>query len=526
MSGGLPGPLKGLVLFPVLLFLLGILTFFFGFFLPFWMAGSGLLLALASLAGFTKGEPVRRRAIRAAVLLVLGPICVAGIFVPLRLVAVGVYRWIRPFANSGSLDEMFHVPFPPVAWLDPAIGVMAVLFTLYWALKNRARLLRVRDQIRNLPTSKTAAAATGLAEFKGVARRVDDPRRAGVQIKRGNDAGPGPEPDDARDCLLYDKIGTGDRNHFTKWSRFWIEDRSGRILVDPRGVKFWTGGSFLTIEAQSVLLARRRRVAPDAGPGVLQTVCLREGDRVYVIGAAEIDPEAPADVADSERLIVRPTKLYPSRGIMSRLVPGIAEEPAEDYKNTFFVFDRDENSAIRIMRKEERSVVHTALVWLALSLGLFWAGYYHPVAIRAAARTVALQEPHGYALINFKDGWINGVWPFSRIINGKSTEFGMGLRDSAASRREMADLVNAMYPRLVMIETAGGEEQPFLAMLEALGLRCVVVTRQDVQAYKGREPTWGSTLWTFAVDLDAQLGDLSLPPPRPYPPVAPPAGLH
>jgi len=521
MTRVLIGALRLLLGLPLLALLLALIVSMLGFPLLFWMGALSAGLASASLLKPKEGEPFSRRAWGALGCLLLGPVIVAGIFAPLRLVALGAAHALKQFGDSHQVQELLYIPFRPLPWVDPATGIMGVVFTLYFGIKNRARILRVCAQIRNLPTSQAGSAALGLAEFKGVVRRAEEPRRGRDKVRVGPGAGEhsGPDPEEARGCVLYDRIGATGNDRFTKWSRFWLEDRSGRILVDPRGVDFWSGGFFLAIEAQSLLLARRRRVAPHAGPGVTRSVCLREGDRVYVIGSAEVDPEAPADAVGSERLVVRPTKLYPARGITSRILPYLEPIPAEDYKNTFFVYDRDEGSAFKILKKEERVLVRTALVWMALALGLFWVGFYHPIA-HAHARAVQapMQEPYGYAYVRLKSGWINGTWPFSRNIGGKSTEFGLGMKDTPKNRDAMAKLVDLMYPRLVLIESAGGKEQAFLTELEKLGLRCAVVTKEQALAYSHREPTWGSPQWTFAAELDAKLGTEGLPPPRPFPP--------
>ena len=517
MTGARPSLVRTAGALPVLLLLLGVLTFFFGFFLLFWMAALSVGLAVGSFQGLKPGEPLSRRALRTLGFLLLGPVFVAGIFAPLRLLALGSAHALGGLAGMEPLQRLLYLPFSPLRWADATVGLMAVVFTLYWAIKNRARLLRVRAQIRNLPTSQAAAAAVGLLELKGVARRVEEPERAAVKTKWGDGSPSRPEPDEARECLLYRRHTAKDADRFTKWSRFWLEDRSGRILVDPRGVDFWAGGFFLTVEAQSLLLFRRRKRGPSAGPGVIGVESLREGDRVYVIGAAEPDRDAPPDAVGSERLVVRPTTLYPARGIMSRLMPTLEDEPAEDYKNTFFLYDRDEASALRVLRKEELVLVRTALVWLGLSLGLFWVGLHHPVAARAKAPEVYLQQPRGYAHFRLEDGWIKGFWPFSHSFDGKSTGFGQGVRETPENREAMAELVDRMYPRLVVVESAGGAEREFVSTLEKRGLRCAVVSKQDVRAYAGRQATWGTPLWTFAVELDARLGDSGLPPPRPYP---------
>jgi hypothetical protein len=517
----LTGALRLVVGLPLLALVLGFFAAFLGFPLLFWMGALSLGLASASLVLSKETVPLSRRAVRALGCLVLGPIIVAGILAPVRLVALGAVHGFKHVTTSGELGELLYIPFRPLPWVDPAVGVMGVIFTLYFAIRNRARILRYRAQIRNLPTSQAGSAALGLAEFKGVVRRVEEPGRGGVKIRIGPGVGAesGPEPEEARGCVLYDRIGTTEKHRFTKWSRFWLEDRSGRILVDPRGVDFWSGGFFLAIESQSLLLARRLRIAPHAGPGVTRIVSLREGDRVYVIGSAETDPEAPADAVGSERLLVRPTKLYPARGILSRVLPYLEPIPAEDYKNTFFVYDRDEGSAVRVLGKEERVLVRTALVWMALSLGLFWIGFYHPVAhAHSRVAQVPMQEPYGYVYIRVGGPWIMGTWPFSRVIAGKSTEFGQGLTNTPENQEAMAKFVNLMYPRLVIIESAGGKEQTFVSEIEKLGLRYAVVTKEQALAYSGREPTWGSPQWTFAVELDAKLGPEGSPPPRPFPP--------
>src|SRR5262249_14541208 len=137
------------------------------------------------------------------------------------------------------------------------------------------------QEIDNLPTAKVRSVALGLAELRGVVHR---------QSTSPNTQAP-----------LLEFQGTTE-----KIAPFYLEDETGRILVDPEGSKirsrnvFRFGGRF-----NEIVLTRR--VSGKSWLGTPSAGQLLDGDRVYVIGYVEKndipDPQAPN--------VIRPKKRKP-----------------------------------------------------------------------------------------------------------------------------------------------------------------------------------------------------------------------
>ncbi len=115
--------------------------------------------------------------------------------------------------------------------VPPLIDVLIGIGIVAWALP----FFRLRRKIMNLPTSTVRAAAMGLAEFKGNAKAITPARsmfsKAGCAY-----------------CALNVRVGEGSRHRqyaqvyeMKSGSRFYLEDDTGRILVDPKGGHF-SGG--------------------------------------------------------------------------------------------------------------------------------------------------------------------------------------------------------------------------------------------------------------------------------------------
>lgn len=98
---------------------------------------------------------------------------------------------------------IYSVPVAMAAAVGIAVGARA--------LRRSVWLIRVKRNVRNLPTARTRSAAMGLVELKGVARPLDDA--------------------DAEKPIIFGS-GYADTAH-NQVAPFYLEDETGRVLVRP-----------------------------------------------------------------------------------------------------------------------------------------------------------------------------------------------------------------------------------------------------------------------------------------------------
>ena len=186
------------------------------------------------------------------------------------------------------------------------------------------RLKQMR-MVRALPRSRVRSAAAGLAEFEGIARRVSYAKRDGQ---------PEMQP-------------------------FYLEDETGRIRVDPRGVMVrpW-GASGAALQANEV----------EDG--------IRDGDRVYVIGHVQPLLDEPAQAPRREGLVVRPLRQSLVASPVARLFLGKAEGLADRQTPNLFIVDKGRERDITLrLRTTLWDFCVVSAVYLAASLWLVHAAW-------------------------------------------------------------------------------------------------------------------------------------------------------
>jgi hypothetical protein len=338
-----------------------LLVVLLGVLLPPLVAFVPLLLLVALLVRPT--EVVARRGrlyLVEAVLTLTG--FLAALSAPFRAAAVAVHRTWEPFPAHLVFDAVGWLGPRPVAGLDVAIGLCGILLGAIGGCLGVRRTWRQARQIENLPTSRARSAAIGLAEFKGVARAADPPRAR----QREEATGVPGWAVDLRHLVLFTGTATvrGRSAAKKKWSAFYLEDETGRILVDPRDARFWDGHGGLLLESiRTIHLEPRYRKLP-AGHEV--TGRLAPGDPVYLIGSVEPDPEAARDAADSDRLVVRP-RPRPATGLLDRLLLLEDVLPGGDAQHVFFLSSTPEHGAAALLRRAAAATVLAAFVWLVAS---------------------------------------------------------------------------------------------------------------------------------------------------------------
>ena len=361
---------------PVLLLVL----FLLGFFTPFYfLAGPvfgiayffrkrGLTLSAAESPFHRNGDSIAKvapaiiPAVRGAI---MGTIITLAVFAPLRTVVSGII-WFSGFEPlQASLMELSEEGF-----VDAWMGVFGVSFAILLGLMTWGRGLRLKSQIENIPTSTVRSAAIGLTEFKGVARPIDDEsKRLTEKIVDGEKKKPpkGGGPKKNKEPILYSSLALQSQTVTEIWSRFYLEDETGRILVDPRGADFWDGhGHFLWSPIRSLYLEKRRQLNETR-----EVRSLLPGDPVYVIGSVEENKEAGQDASELDRLILRPSSTLKSTDLLRRIMLGKDKKSqGTDIYDVFFLTDLQEVNAKDALTKGMKSVWIWMVAWVALSLPL------------------------------------------------------------------------------------------------------------------------------------------------------------
>jgi HEAT repeat protein len=270
------------------------------------------------------------------------PVYVAGLLAPSRAL-VQLLHELLPYMpyNIGITG----IENPRVmAYLDVAVGLAGVVSAVLATYIDSTWRSRQASQVELLPTSRARSAAIGLVELQGVARPV--PPNSKGPILNYNSRHPDPKAKQP----------------------FYLEDETGRILIDPRESKFRTRWltSFGGRITETVLKSREQ--LPDlTAPHVM---ALHPGDPVYVIGTAQPNPDAPPDAVDSEKLIVSRRK----SGFFSTPLWQLSQgkiRPKHAAEDIFFLTDSKEEVARRRIMKGLWQIWAWAFLWIAMSLAMF-----------------------------------------------------------------------------------------------------------------------------------------------------------
>jgi hypothetical protein len=151
--------------------------------------------------------------------------------------------------------------------------------------------------------------------------------------------------------------------------------------VDPAGAEFWEGkkASFLEPVCKILLTRRAREYQPQDKK--ISSVLVREllpGDPVYVLGNVEVNPEAPRDAADSERLVVRACTEPVKPSLFNFLFFNSQRFlKSRDYRYVFLVSDAYEYKLKDLLHQGIYSILIPGAIWtggsalqLAIALAL------------------------------------------------------------------------------------------------------------------------------------------------------------
>lgn len=317
----------------LLVALLPITVALLGLGLPFILAAVGSILLLVATVSLVQPKHLPA----SLTLLIWTPLYVAGCAAAFRALCYLAYR-LQPLIPYHAPPELLgNVTL--VARFDVLVGVVGVAVALGTVALDTFWRLRQARQLANLPTSRARSAALGIAEFRGRACRIDGA---------------------AGEVLSWRMGGT------QRLEPFYLEDESGRILIDPRGATFRVSrASSYGGRIVEIVLTRRTTQPELTRPLTMQ---LLTGDPIYVIGNVTLNPDTPAGALGSERLVVKPLVEPGITNVFVSLLLGRGNIPAaRRIEHVFFLSDGSERLARRHILKGLAEIWPKALLAAALS---------------------------------------------------------------------------------------------------------------------------------------------------------------
>ncbi len=306
-------------------------TALLGLTLPFLLAGLTAILLLVALFSVFVPKYFPQNVVR----LVWIPLFLAGTAAPFRSLCLLGYQLIPGIPYHAPADILGNATW--VARFDLAVGVAGIAVILTATLLDTFWRLRQARQVENLPTSKTRSAALGIGEFRGRARRLD-----------------------GKDGEILSSTGDG----LELLAPFYLEDDTGRILVNPRGAKFRRGrASSYGGRILEIVLSKRVTRPEIARP---MSMRLLAGDAVYIIGNVMPNPEASSAVG-SDALVVKPLlETGVANSFASLFLGKTGIPPARDIQHVFFLADSGEARARRWIMRGVADIWGKAIIAVAL----------------------------------------------------------------------------------------------------------------------------------------------------------------
>ena len=170
------------------------------------------------------------------------------------------------------------------------IGLALLGYSLY-----EVWLLRL---IQNIPTSKIRSLAIGLVEIKGKVKCIK-PLNSHQKKK-------------AVGYYELEEIVTKGKNTWLttkfKWNQFYLEDKTGKVLIDPKEVDFW-------YETHPTSPENIKRTWIDRFHAIgfknkKKQVLICEGDELYILGEAKRKRDAKSDVNHENLVVTRGPKKF------------------------------------------------------------------------------------------------------------------------------------------------------------------------------------------------------------------------
>jgi len=357
---GIPGKLAYLVL---LARIAALRTAFFAFFLAMAMV---MIFFLPLVAGvilvMVVGIAVRDRltgnrredsmpVFGLILLITLACVFALGLLAPVKVAAIALF-FLRGMPAGGPLESAAvgkdWFPF------ETAIGIAGIVGVTAWLMYDAFWRLRQARQVENLATSKVRALAMGLVEVAGIVHPVAAQQE-------------GPAIEISRPFFEY----LQPTQHI---ELFRLDDGTGSVLVDARECRVragWLAEIYSIFGIREIVLTKRidHNLFSDS-----EQRTLHYGDRIYLIGSAERDPNAATNAVGPDSLIIRPSTTPTWGATFIQTLFSMKTPPmGKDIHNVFFLTDSGEIEARKHILRGFRSVLLFALFWLTVSIGLIWS---------------------------------------------------------------------------------------------------------------------------------------------------------
>jgi hypothetical protein len=192
-------------------------------------------------------------------------------------------------------------PDPLSVLRSPVLWGMAGIVLGVWLFFRGFPLLKRKSLVQDIPTSTVRSASLGCVEVSG---KVVGPYTLIAPLSES-------------DCFFYQAVvgGSGEEGKATTKSEtlyvpFFLDDGTGRLMVDPRGAEIELPSSIEEEYSPSTATACTRHFLnrhgiSGADPANLEEYCIRESDLLFVLGtlrenpglsAAQVSRSAPGEV--------------------------------------------------------------------------------------------------------------------------------------------------------------------------------------------------------------------------------------
>jgi hypothetical protein len=217
------------------------------------------------------------------------PLAIMAFAAPLRALLLATLSFFpAQIAKFNDVHGFIYNAFIPIFgdlfpyWLDVYWGVLSLLTIFLIALCDSIRRNRLVRQIEVLPTAKIRSVAVGLAELKGKAVPLPGRSKSAPII---------------RSWLESTDGGVTARTHVDP---FYLDDGTGRILVDPSGASIKSEREFFAINLHQAIL---RPFPRETG---FPEERLMPGDTVYLVGSVQINRHRAE--GNNDEIVVKPCK--------------------------------------------------------------------------------------------------------------------------------------------------------------------------------------------------------------------------
>jgi len=293
----------------------------------------------------------------------------------------GLYRFacvVSTFRGTLFVYAYFVPGFVPFDWLyigqypksaygmlaafNMGLGALGAFYGIAGILRESAWNYRQARQVSNLATSKTRSAAIGLSEFAGKARDLSS---AGGPVTNRRILG--------FDYQIFSHSETFSSGRMV--GKFYLEDETGKILVDPGEADLQVQRPFFTflfyiLGRRPYLAALTRRVEKGFWPS--RSYSLFDGDPLYLIGHVAEQEDAPQDAFGPDRLVVRPGPGPGQEANTGRRFRFLAtRKKSRGIQDVFFISDTPEQTARDLLMDELWKKALWGLVCTILSAALF-----------------------------------------------------------------------------------------------------------------------------------------------------------